>query len=204
MKQRGILTLELIISLGLLATILTAVFLMSFSSQSLLIDSQNNNDALIKAQEVLEAAKNMAKVDFDSVANSTETDGIFTKNLIVTELDAITKKISAEVTWNNGAKKVDLYNVIANFSNGPGANTCSFVMNGNWNNPQTYSFKLSSLWGSELAADSNGIYTITGLDAYLGKLYVTAESSATPNVTDTQKDFFVLNLANPLDRKSVV
>lgn len=197
MNQRGFLTLELLISMAILTVILLSVTLLSFSSQSLMIDSQNSNDALVKAQAILEEAKNNAKVDFDLVENKTEVDGMFTKNLIVTELDAITKKVSAEITWQDGQKKVDLYNIITNLSDGPGANTCSFVLSGNWNNPQTTTFKLSSLWGSELPLDSNGIYTITGLDAYLGRLYVTVDSSASANVVDKQKDLFVLGLTNP-------
>ena len=197
MNQRGFLTLELLVSMAVLTMILLSVTLLSFSSQSLMIDSQNSNDALVKAQAVLEEAKNNAKVDFDLVENKTEVDGMFTKNLIVTELDAITKKISAEITWQSGQKKVDLYNIITNLSDGPGANTCSFVLSGNWNNPQTTTFKLSSLWGSELPVDSNGIYTITGLDAYLGRLYITADSGASTNVVNKQKDLFVLGLTNP-------
>ncbi len=197
MKQKGSSTLEILIAMAILTITLSAVILVSFSSQSLIVDSQNSNDALVKAQEFLEQAKNSAKVNFDLVENKTEIDGIFTKILSVTELDAITKKISVEATWNDGQKKADLYNIVVNLSNGPAANTCSFVLSGNWNSPVVNTLSLASLWPAELPADSNGIYTITDLDAYLGKLYITANSANSTDVVNKQKTFFVLNLANP-------
>ncbi len=197
MTKKGFSTLEILIATAVLTVTLSAVIIVSFSSQSFMIDSKNGNDGLNEAQALLEEAKNSAKIDFDLVQNKTETNGIFTKQLTVTEVDAITKKISAEVTWQNGEKKVDLYSLVTNLANGPASNTCSFVLSGNWNSPQVHTFALASLWPAELPTDSNGIYTITGLDAYLGKLYITADSSNSVGVTKKQKTFFVLNLATP-------
>ncbi len=195
--KKGFSTLELLIAMAVLTMSFSAVVLISFSNQSLMADSDNSNDALNKAQSLLEDTKNLAKINFDSVENTTQTDGIFTKDLIVTELDAITKKITAQVSWQNGQKKVDLYNIIANLSNGPGADTCSFALSGDWSHPEVHTFALASLWAAELPAQSNGIYTITDLDAYLGKLYITADSTGSPGAVVTQKTFFVLNLADP-------
>lgn len=197
-NNHGFLTLELLIAMAILATVLFAVTFISFSSQSFMIDSQNTNDALSKAQAFLEEAKNNAKIDFDLVQDVTSVDGMFTKELVVTELDAITKKIAAEVSWDDGQKHVELYTIIANLSNGPGANTCSAIRAGNWTSPRTQTFRLSSLWQAEDPEVSNGIYTITGLDAYLGRLYVTVDSAGTAGVINSQRDFFMLNLSNPL------
>ena len=193
-NQLGFTTLEILIAAFVLTTCLGAVILVVFGSQAILIDSQNSSTAEGLAQEVLARAQAQVMQDFDVLQNGSETqnlDGtIFDKDLSVSELDAVTKQITAQVSWPGpgSTKHVDLTAVVADPDSGPGADTCSFT-SGDWKEPQVISSDFANLVG-----DPGGIYTITDVDAYLGKLYVSTNNSGGPK---NQNDFFIFTLQDP-------
>ena len=69
-SHSGFSTLEMLIAMTILIMVISAVILVSFGSQSLLIDSQTNAEALNITQKRLEEQQALARKDFKLV-NST-------------------------------------------------------------------------------------------------------------------------------------
>jgi len=192
----GFATLELMISLAIISLILTAVILVSFSNQSFLIGSQTSNEAMKLAQSIVEEEQALARKDFNLVNSTTlpEQD-IYTRSVSVKTLpDFLTKEVKAVINWKGerGQDKVlELKTLITNFDSPVGGNTCDSNLAGDWSDPeieQTIDF--STLPGIPVSA-----YTISDVDAFKGKLYVTA--SETTNLTDPT--FFVFDISDPSD-----
>ncbi len=196
-KQKGFSTVEMLIAMAILIMIISAVILVSFGSQSLLVDSQTNSEALNKAQELLEEAQAKARKDYKLVNPVAEfVDGIYKKKVdVATQPDFFTKKVTATVSWTGEGNRnldVQLSALVTNFENAVGGDTCDSVLSPNadaWENPQ---IKNSITDFAQLAGVS-GVYPITDVDAYEGKLYVTVGSTD----NDTDPTFFIFNVSNP-------
>jgi type II secretory pathway pseudopilin PulG len=98
--QGGFSTLELLISISVIITALTAVILVVFSNQTVSLDNQLNDEALIKANSLMEQAKGSASYDFSALKNAaTVTDDIFKKELMVSDINPCKKTGVASVSW---------------------------------------------------------------------------------------------------------
>src|SRR3989338_9394963 len=85
--MKGFATLEILIAFAVLILSISAVILLVFGNQSIIIDSQTNSEALYKAQKMLEEARAASKQDFFSVNSITTTsDDIYQKTLDVIDL----------------------------------------------------------------------------------------------------------------------
>ncbi len=77
--QKGFSTLEMLLAMSILILVLTAVILVSFGNQAMIIDSQTNAEALNIAQGLLEKAQPDSRKDFNlvnPVATTTTDDGL--------------------------------------------------------------------------------------------------------------------------------
>ncbi|MCX6759555.1 MAG: hypothetical protein NT012_03275 [Candidatus Nealsonbacteria bacterium] len=197
----GFSTLEMLIAMAILIMVISAVILVSFGSQSMLIDSQTNSEALNKAQELLEEVQALARKDYKLVNPvATITDGIYQKKIDVeTQPDFFTKKVTATVSWlgeHNRNLNVQLSALVTNFNNAVGGDTCDSVLRDNtgatnadvWKTPQVK----NSITDFAQLAGVSGIYPITDIDAYKGKLYIT-----TNNSSENQSTFFVFDITDP-------
>jgi Tfp pilus assembly protein PilV len=186
-NKKGFSTLELMIAMFILILVVSAVILVSFGSQSTLIDSQTNNEALNKAQELLESAQANARKDFNLANPIAEfIDGIYQKKVEVTQQDLFTKKVTAKVSWlgeHNRDLSVQLSSLVTNFENAVGGDTCSSVLTGDWKNPNIVNFSVSNV-------DSDSSLSI---DTYNHKIFF-AISDAYASSAST---IFVYNLADP-------
>lgn len=74
--QSGFLTLEMLMAMFILILALTAVISVSFGSQSMIVDSRINAEALNIAQSLLKKAQADSRKDFNLVnpINATTTD----------------------------------------------------------------------------------------------------------------------------------
>lgn len=194
--SRGFSTLEILIAMAVLFLTLGAVILVSFGNQSAVIDSQTDAEALTYGERLLEAEIADARKDFNLVNSyaTTSTDGFYFAQ-VTSELqsDYLTKKVSVRVSWQGDhlrPQSVSLVNLITNFTNAVGANTCNSTPDGDWKNPTlAATYDLGTVSG-----DASGVYPITDIDAYQGKLYVTSSNSSGPV---TQPNFFVFSIVNP-------
>ena len=60
----GFATLEILIAFAVLILSISAVILLAFGNQSIIVDSRTNSEALYKAQKMLEEARAASRQDF--------------------------------------------------------------------------------------------------------------------------------------------
>lgn len=189
-RTRGFSTLEILIAMSVMFLVLGAVILVSFGNQTAIADSQTDAEALNFAQKLLEVELADARKDFNLVNSgaTTSPDGFYTA-VTTAELqsDYLTKKVTVKVSWKGDHlrnQSVSLVGLITNFTNAVGANTCNSTPDGDWKNPTlAASYDLATLIG-----DTTGVYSITDVDAYQGRLYVTAITNV-----PTKPTFFIFN-----------
>ncbi len=193
-RDEGIITLEILLAFAIIILNIGAVILVAFGNQALTIDSETNQEAISSAQGLIEKARRDSRYDFNLVNSSSETVSsgslIFTKQLEVTQIDWFTKKVMSTVSWQVAEKTLwTAFTTLLTNPEGENGDTCSSVLTGDWKNPQIESaINFSSITPS-------GTYSITDMDAYKGKLYVTA--GRTSNVGDPT--FFIFNISDTSD-----
>src|SRR3989344_1028420 len=104
-KQKGIGVLEVIISLMVITSAVTAVILVIFSNQDIKLDDEVNNVALYRASEMIEKARAAGATDFNSVITSTSSYDIFTQSLAVSDISPCRKNITSSVDWSVKASR---------------------------------------------------------------------------------------------------
>jgi len=106
---------EILVSLGIFAIVVSAVFFLFFGGQSLSVDSSNAQIATEYASEGLEAVRSIRDRDWDELgdgsyglvfqsgqwefSSSEDTKDIFTRTIFISTVDANTKQASTTVTW---------------------------------------------------------------------------------------------------------
>lgn len=195
-KTAGFSTLEILIAMTILVLAISSVILVSFGSQSMLVDSQTNGEAIGKAEKLLEIAQANARKDFKLVnpVGST-TDDIYQKAVYASSTDFFTKNITALVSWQveHGRKQsIALSSIVTNFENAIGGDTCDSILSGNWTSPQV---KNATTNFAQIVGDSSGIYTLTDVDAYQKKLYITSNNASLTSGP--------LNPANAVDSNAI-
>ncbi len=104
-KCEGIGVIEVLVSLMVITSAVTAVILVVFSNQSLKLDNQVNNVALYRASEILERSKILGVSNFNSVVASSSTNDIFTENLSVSDISPCRKDIASSIDWSVQANR---------------------------------------------------------------------------------------------------
>ena len=197
----GFSTIELMIAMTIMVLVLTAVILVSFGNQSFLIGSQTNAEAMKIAQRLLEQEQALARKDFNLVNSIPQaTEDIYKKEVFVKLLpDFLTKEVKALITWKDERqldKTLELTTLIANFETPVGGNTCDSTLSGDWTSPQ---IKNSVTDFATLVGDPDGVYTLSDVDAYKNKLYVTADSATDSESSTTLPTLFVFDVSDPTD-----
>ncbi len=179
-------TLEMAVAFAVLTMAFAAASPLLLGDQSLLADARAHDEALEIARQALERARVDAADDFGSVNPATSTQGIYQKTLIVEQTDLWTKKVVSDVAWKTeGGRMIDV-RLVTLLTNRDLEDTCSSVVVGDWRRPSVATFDLAALIG-----DPEGLYPVTGLAAYDGRLYVT-----TSNSSANQPTFFVFDVSN--------
>ncbi len=179
--------LEILIALALLVISVTAVIVISLGSQSVSVSSVNTNDALYIASENLETIRAQARNNFNSIEPSTATNGIYTEDILVENIDSFTKRITSRVSWITDPlrpQKVELVSLITdplNLFNLGGDAGCSGGLSGAWTNPVAVG-----------SIDLDPAVVGSSLDIVNGVLYISGTSSST-----AKSDFFIINISNP-------
>lgn len=202
--NRGFLLVEALVAIGLFAATITAAFLLFFGGQSLSVDGLNAEQALDYTQEGMEATRSIRDRDWSMLtpgnhglnfnagqwafSGVSDNKDIFTRQVIITDIDLNTKQASTTVTWQvdpQRPQKIELIEILTNWRNAvpPASGVCSGdTPTGNWQNPQ-------SLGSGDLGAGNEG----TDIAVKLPYVYVSgvASSAAKP-------DIFVFDVNNPV------
>ncbi len=110
--NNGVVTLEVLIAFAILVICISGVILVTFSNQTVAIDTETNNEAVIKAQEVLEKARSVSRQnynlvepcdDFDpSIVDCAGNVGTFYNRQLTIPISAATecsKEIKSTTSW---------------------------------------------------------------------------------------------------------
>jgi len=179
----GQITLEVLISLFVMVISVSTAIIVSFGGQSMTLDTQISNSALTLGRQDLEISRALGKQNFDSLVNSSSTNDIYLKEIIVENVDAHTKKITSRISWStekNKRNKIELTTLITNYKTiieSGGDTTSCGAITGNWSSPRTL--------GSINLGTGN---SATDLDVINKIVYITSVAS------DASKpDLFIVN-----------
>ena len=198
--NKGFTTIEVIIAMTIMVIILSSVVLISFGNQMSLAGSETAAEALKRAQALVERQQALARKDFNLVNATSSSDGFYT-NTISVDLypDFLTKEVTVEVGWENERgleQSVELKTIVTDFSSSAGGSTCNSSLSGDWTDPEIVTYELSGT--GLLPVSESGIYPVTDIDAYRGRLYVTVERTS----ANINKTFFVFDISNQLSTPS--
>ncbi|HUD03079.1 MAG TPA: hypothetical protein VMR46_03675 [Candidatus Paceibacterota bacterium] len=194
--QKGFSTIEMLVAMTVMLLVLGAALLLSFGSQSLLLDSAGNTEALSIADEILGNEEELAHKDFNLVVPVISTTTIdsttYTKSVaVLTQNNSLTKKVTIAVSWvgeYGRAEQVSLSTYVTDFEDAFSSDTCDTELAGNWAAPVVANAIQNF---AQLVGDASGTYTLTDIKAHQGKLYVTASNSSSAKET-----FFIFSLTN--------
>ena len=98
-RQKGIGTIEVLISLMVIVSAVTAVVLVVAGNQDIKLDNAVSNSALYRAGEIMGKARVAGEVNFNFVISSSSLNGIFTDGLEVLDQSVCRKDITASISW---------------------------------------------------------------------------------------------------------
>jgi hypothetical protein len=193
-KQEGFITLEAVLAMAIIAMTLGGVLLLSFSNQSVLTDGETNRELLTRAEDMLEKSGAIARKDFRLVVPAASTtDGIYEEALYVSDVDYFRKIVTASVSKTDPYgrnRSTALSLLLTDFENDTSGDTCDANLSGDWTAPAV---KNTTTDFGTLIGDSAATYTLSGVDAYQGKLYVSAGAVSAAN----KETFFVFDISDP-------
>jgi Tfp pilus assembly protein PilV len=198
----GFSTLEVLMAMFVLVLAVTGAVQIAFGSQSMLISGQSSAEALEKARAALEQAQFLGRRDFRLVNPAGSSDGYYITQILVTPAAEFFKKtVMAKVSWNSEGKQarsIELQTTITDFNNVSGGDTCDSMLSPDadaWQMP-----KLKAAFsGFSALAGAGDKFSVTDVDAYKNRLYVTVNNRAAS--TTTAPAFFVFDIS---DREKIV
>src|SRR3989344_5276644 len=185
-------TLELLVALGLIILAISSMGIVYFSSQSISVDTELSDLALLKAREGLEDARADARENWAGLTTSSESDGQFTRDIIVENISNYEKYVTSKASWITDPlrpQKVELTTILTDWTTSSDEGGGSGPI-GEWNNPRTAGT-------IDLGPGNEG----TDLAVIEGTVFIVAEASDTK-----KKDFYSINVTNidaPTERASI-
>lgn len=98
-QQKGFGTVEVLISLTVMVSAVTAVVMVVAGNQDIKLDNDVSNVALYRVGEILGKARTAGEVDFNAVVSSSSLNNIFNEGLMVSDISACRKDVVASVSW---------------------------------------------------------------------------------------------------------
>ena len=184
LRQKGSLTLEILLAFAILIFAITSVIGIRFGNQytmtdpqsgnqSIYIDSQTNNEALYKAGKILEEARALSRQNYLSVVTTSSTEILgglpYLKTLTVADLTQCKKQATSTISWLSSGRpqKIELTTFFTDIAGALalGGDCETDPPSGDW---QT----IASVSGG------NGSVNGTGVDAHDYISYVSANSTS--------------------------
>ncbi len=193
-KNKGVATLEILIAFALIILCMGAVIMVVFGNQSVVIDTELNNEAIYKSKKMLEDLRAVSRLDFNLVNpyTSSEVSGPITlaKKAEVRQVDYFTKQATTTVSWTTKGKTYSVFQTTLLTSlDVAGGGTCSSILTGDWKTPSVTTYE----FGKDLLGDPSSGFPITAIDVYKGKLFVSVNNSNGNNMPT----LFIFSLTNP-------
>ena len=167
--------------------VMSGVFIVSFGTQSAILNGQTNAEATTIAQQLLEQQQANAKQDFTTVVGSAGSVPPYTTSVTVTPSgDGLTKLITALVSWlgdHGQALSVKLTTLVTDPQSASAGDTCNAVLSGDWTHPQDWK-------GGYGYGDFSSPAGTSGLDSFNHKVYLTSDTTNKP-------DFYIFDVSNP-------
>jgi Tfp pilus assembly protein PilV len=172
--QRGVSTLEILIAFSIFVLTITSAFMVIFGNQSVAVDTQTNNEALYKAQAMLEGERALARQSFlavSTVAPATEVSGglTYTKTITVADLTQCKKQATASIGWSDSgrAQNISFTTFLSDIAGALalGGDCATDPPLGNWKYPVT-------LGSANFNPDQP-----TGIDAFKKMVYLSSNAS---------------------------
>jgi len=182
--MKGQITLEILISLFILVISISTAVTVSFGSQSVITDTQLNNQALYIARQGLESARAVSRQDFNSLVSTSSIEDIYLKETSVQDVDAYTKKVTSRVSWKIEALRpqaVEFSTIVTDLETLIEGGCQSDPLSGNWKNPRV-------LGSADLGPGNAG----TDIAVSLPYVYLSSIASSA-----SKPDIFVYNVSNP-------
>ncbi len=180
--NKGQSTLELLVALVVIILTVSSVIVVSFGNQSLSVETELSNLALLKVREDLEDARADARENWVGLVSNSQIDMQFTRDVIVQNINNYEKKVTARVSWITDPlrpQKVELVTILTDWvtssDEGGGGGPI-----GAWNNPRTAGT-------IDLGPGNQG----TDVAVVEGTVFMTAIAS-----DDKKKDFYSINVTN--------
>lgn len=184
--MKGQITLEILISLFILVISVSTAVMVSFGSQSIITDTQLNNQALYITRQGLENARAISRQDFNSLVSASSAEDIYLKETSVEDIDAYTKKVTSRVSWETDPlrpQEIELATILTDKQTAidEGGDTGGSNPTGNWQNPIT----LSSI---DVGAGNQA----TDVDVSGNTVYISTQSSSR-----SKPDVHAFDVSNP-------
>lgn len=203
-KNKGSATLEILLAFTVLIISLSTVILVFFGNQSLTVDSVTNNEALYKAQKILEDARTLSRKDFLSlISTSTSEDSgglLYQKSLIIDDVTMCKKQAIGSILWATTTprqQKIELTTMLTDTETALalGGDCIDNPPISNWENPQRF------------ASDTMSPGKPTALDELTRMVYIGADKApflyiaSTSYATLGQNSGLLVTYSNGFDLK---
>ncbi len=141
-SRAGSSALEILMALAILAFSVSAAIVVAFGSQSVAVDTETNNEALLMAKNALENARAEARAGFSSVLSTSSNGGFYTTGLSVADATPCRKDVVSTVTWNASElrhQRVDLSTSLTDVAGvmALSGDCATEPPDGDWSNPST-------------------------------------------------------------------
>lgn len=185
--QRGLATLEMLLAMAILVSVISALAPVVWGGQDGATGSQTNQEALYKAKELLEISLAAARQDISLVKNCDDatltpcpgtTDNFYKRTLTVLAIDSLSKQATATVSWQNHS--VALSTIVTDTASALGQ--CNLALAEDWQHPAHYDFNSYDLISAATGNHTDGL-TITDIKIYRQKLYLAAGATANNGFT---------------------
>lgn len=143
LDKKGQSSLEVLIALTIMVLTITAAIVVGFGNQSAVLDTELHSKALRIAEKEIETLRKNARYDFSSIASSTQTEGIFTKEIIVRDTGTYSKEIDVKISWQLSPiqlRDLTLNTIITDWRTAweqSGTGDGGGGLTGDWLNPET-------------------------------------------------------------------
>ncbi len=189
-NNAGFSTLEILIAMSIIVASISAVVLVVFGNQSLVLDSQMNSEALQIVGGMTAEARVHANANFNVLQSvATTSDGMYEKSVTVTSLDEFKKQVIGTVSWythSGSLQQVVLNTLVTDWRNALSGNTCNAPLVGDWHHPVMTSY----MYGADLLKNNATITPISDMQERGNKLYVGLSTSA----TRSDPKFFIFDI----------
>jgi hypothetical protein len=140
--SRGMSTFEVLIAFAIFILILTAIILVSFGSQKVILEGENSFSLLYKAKSMIDE---IPFSDFDALTSKKEDDGLYTKEIIIEPVTNYAKKGIGSASLAGNSVKTVLSEIVIDPDENEPVDTCNLYLNSDWKGPrQTHSLVFSA------------------------------------------------------------